>query len=145
MFTLKKILIVLLTVVAITASLAGDKEKSEIQQRFQRLLAIVQDAIQGKNLDQLKKKITDDAYFVDGAFFSSFHEVLSDEKLSSRLNEGDARHVAFVHANIQDDGNSGYLFLKTESEEKTEPRFYTLNFVKSKDGEFCVKDWHASH
>ncbi len=121
-----------------------DNKRPDAHKMFEQVQTLVWDILQGKNLEQAKSSVEAEAYLISGSNYEPLLEVLTGRSKTCNLNEGANRQIGFLSAMISDDLTTGYLIVKTESAEKKNERFHTINFMKSNDGGWKIKSWHTS-
>jgi TonB family protein len=119
-------------------ALSGDDE-------FFGLITFATDILQKKKVAQKAETMIDpEAYAIVGHKYVLLRSVLFDRNPQATLVEGEKTEVLFSSLKSDEAKSSVVLTLKTGTSKTKGIRFHTIVFMKSSDGTWKIKSWHAS-
>lgn len=116
----------------------GGKSQEELMKLREEVLNL----LRGEIPDNIKSKISADAYAVIGNKYEYLLSVLTEKPKKHLLIEGREAQFEMSQTTMGDAGDMAVLVLKTRSAGKAE-RFHTVVFMKSTDGQWKIRAWHA--
>jgi len=118
-------------------ALAGDEA-------FYGLITAATDILRGKVTHATESLIDPEAYAVVGHRYELLHSILFEKTPPAKLVEGEKTNVIFSSLKSDEAKKTAVLVLKTGITQKKLEHFHTVVFMKSSEGVWKIKSWHAS-
>lgn len=118
-------------------ALAGDDE-------FSGLITSATDILRGKLTQKEATQIDPEAYAVVGHTYAPLRSFLFDKTPPATLIEGEKTNVVYSSLKSDDAKKTVVLMLKTGASKTKADHFHTIVFMKSSDGLWKIRSWHAS-
>ena len=132
------------TCLLIATALSQQADKEQFLRASKQIQQIVTDVFRGDKLADLKPSINPGAYFIEGGTYRSLFEALYGKDRSSVFAEERGKQMSFLNLNIDDALNAAHMVAKTETSKHADIRYHSVFFLKSKSGDWQIRDWHTS-
>jgi TonB family protein len=120
------------------------KFKLSEDEEFYGLITFATDLLRGKATRETAALIHPDAYAFVGHTYASLHSILFDNNPAAKLVEGEKTNVVFTSAKSDEAKKTVVLMLQTGATNKKVEHCHTVVFMKSSDGLWKIRSWHAS-
>jgi TonB family protein len=120
------------------------KFKLSEDEEFYGLVTVATDILRGKATQQTAAQIYPDAYAFVGHTYASLQSILFDKTPAAKLVEGEKTNVVFTAAKSDEAKKTVVLMLQTGAPDKKVEHCHTVVFMKSSDGLWKIRSWHAS-
>ena len=125
-------------------AISSDKKSKDPSTTSDQLQALIKDVLSGTNLADVKSFISPDAYIVTNSSFVSLFEALNGrDPEKTFLKERNSR-ITFWKMTLPNDESSALIVFKTQGEEKKDTRYHSVFVLKTSEGKWQIKHWHAS-
>ena len=116
--------------------------------RFDDVMAfrdVITNILRGEISDSLKLYVDIGAYVVIGNHYEHLYSTIFDQPTGGHLTEGRATEANFFHTLVDDSGDSAFLVVKTNPAKGKPDHYHTVVLMKSPDGQWKIRAWHASN
>jgi len=124
------------------------KGASSYKARFDDVMAfrdVITDILKGEISDSLKAYVDIGAYAVIGNRYEHLYSTIFDQPRSGLLTEGHGMKASFSHTLVDDSGDSAFLVIKSNRGTGRPDRYHTVVLMKSPDGQWKIRAWHAGN
>jgi len=131
------LMFVVATIVA-SAQNFGDQADPDVK-KFE---LVIRGFLGGNDLTPVKTLILPEAYIVHGNSYESLFNFL-DKGSREKLFGDSKRTMNFFAVSMNDERTSAYVVIKTQAADKSDSRYETIVFVKSRSKGWQLCHWHV--
>lgn len=106
---------------------------------------VITDILKGDVSDSLKTVVDIGAYAIIGNRYENLYSAIFDRSKGSPLTEGRDTKANFSATVVDDSGDSAYFVIKTSPPGGKSDSYHSVMLMKSPDGRWKIRGWHAGN
>lgn len=143
----KSVLIIVFFLLSIAAVTAQNQEQITKKPKLEpapELMNLFLDAVQGKDIPELKKKFSPEVYAVYNNTYESIFEVLNNQSKREIFFTNKEVKTGFVMIKTSEDEKTAYMVVEIKSTESGKSTWHSLLFELSENNKWQIFSWHKS-